>query len=53
MNGHGGQLAVEVLKRLLHLGAHVALADAVAVDIAGQLAGGIYQLAGAAYRHDV
>jgi hypothetical protein len=33
------------------LGAHVALADAIAVDIPGKLAGRVDDLAGAAHRH--
>jgi hypothetical protein len=44
---------VEVFERLFHLGAHVALADAIAVDITGQLTGGVDNLAGTAHRHNV
>jgi hypothetical protein len=44
---------VEVFERLFHLGAHVALADAIAVDITGQLTGGVYNLAGTAHCHNV
>jgi hypothetical protein len=44
---------VEVLERLLHLRPHVAFADAVAVDVACQLTGGVDDLAAAAHRHDV
>src|SRR5262249_54481700 len=53
--GGAGRLEtpVEVLERLFHLRPHVALTDAVAVDIAGQLAGSIDDLATAAHRHDV
>src|SRR5690242_9762845 len=53
--GGAGRLEtpVEVLEGLLHLRPHVAFADAVAVDVAGQLAGGIDDLAAAAHRHDV
>src|SRR6185369_12156791 len=36
---------VEVLERLFHLRPHIALADTVAVDVAGQLAGGVDELA--------
>src|SRR5882757_8470063 len=53
--GGAGRLEtpVEVLERLFHLRPHVAFADAVAVDVAGQLAGGVDELAAAAHRHDV
>src|SRR5262249_31268863 len=49
----GLEAAIEVLEGLLHLGAHVAFADAVAVGIASQLAGDVDDLAGPAHRHDV
>src|SRR5215813_5934035 len=53
--GRAGRLetAVEVLEGLFHLRPHVALADAVAADVAGQLAGGVDDLAAAAHRHNV
>jgi hypothetical protein len=41
------------LERLFHLRPHVAFADTVAIDIAGQLAGGVDDLAGTAHRHDM
>ena len=47
------ETSVQVLERLFHLRPHVAFAHAVAVDIAGQLAGGVDDLAAAAHRHDV
>jgi hypothetical protein len=34
------------LERLFHLGAHVTLADAIAVDVPGQLAGDVDSLVG-------
>ena len=49
----GLETAVEILESLFHLGAHIALADAVAVDIARQLARGVDDLAGAAHCYDV
>src|ERR1700747_2671466 len=55
--GPGGtrrlETPVEVLERLFHLRPHVTFADAVAVDVAGQLAGGVDNLAAAAHRYDV
>jgi hypothetical protein len=55
--GPGGarrlETPVEVLECLLHLRRHVAFADAVAVGVAGQLAGGVDDLATAAHGHDV
>ena len=53
--GGAGRLEtpVEVLESLLHLRRHVAFADAVAVDVAGQLAGGVDDLAAATHRHDL
>src|SRR5467141_809789 len=55
--GPGGasylEAPVEVLERLFHLRPHVAFADTVAIDIAGQLAGGVDDLAGTAHRHDM
>src|SRR5205085_11358036 len=55
--GPGGtgrlEAPVEVLERLFHLRPHVAFADTVAIDVAGQLAGGVDDLAAAAHRHDV
>src|SRR4051794_11426246 len=38
---------------LFHLRPHVAYADAVAVDVTGQLAGGVDNFAAAAHRHDM
>src|SRR3954451_24126355 len=53
--GGAGRLEtpVEVLERLFHLRPHVAFADAVTVDVAGQLTGGVDDLTAAAHRHDV
>jgi len=53
--GGAGRLEtpVEVLECLFHLRPHIAFADAIAVDVAGQLAGGVDDLAAAAHRHDV
>ena len=48
-SAHVAETAVEVLERLFHLRPHVAFADAVAVDVAGQLAGGVDDLAAAAH----
>ena len=46
--GPGGarrlETPVQVLERLFHLRPHVTFADAVAVDVAGQLAGGVDDL---------
>src|SRR5438874_5422488 len=39
--------------KVCQLRAHVAFADAVAVDVAGQLAGGVDDLAAATHRHDM
>src|SRR5215472_3325693 len=36
-----------------HLRPHVAFADAITVDVAGQLAGGVDDLAAATHRHDM
>src|SRR5438128_6345487 len=52
--GPGGarrlETPVQVLERLFHLRPHVTFADAVAVEVAGQLAGGIDNLDAAARR---
>jgi len=49
----GLEAKVEVFERLFHLGAHITFTDTIAVDVAGQLAGGVDDLAGAADCHDV